>query len=70
MLLRHPLPQRVPAQAVFHIVLNTGSGSDDAAHTRSVIETVLQQAGRRFEILAVEQEGPALLPWPPAAMAP
>ncbi|WP_067759096.1 diacylglycerol/lipid kinase family protein [Orrella dioscoreae] len=56
MLNDHPLPthgEPVPAQAPFFIVLNAGSGRDDAGDTRAVIQRVLQAGGRRHEIKLV-----------------
>lgn len=41
-------------QAPFFIVLNAGSGSSETQVRRSVIEDVLTQAGRRFELTLVE----------------
>lgn len=44
-------------QAPFFIVLNAGSGSSETALRRSVIEEVLTQAGRRFELALVDDPG-------------
>ena len=40
------------------IVLNTGSGSDDAQTTRAVISAVLAAAGRAHELLLIERDTP------------
>ena len=45
---------RPPADAPLFIVLNTGSGSQDAGHTREVIERLLGEAGRRHRVLPVQ----------------
>ena len=45
---------RSPADAPLFIVLNTGSGSQDAGHTREVIERLLGEAGRRHRVLPVQ----------------
>ncbi len=39
------------------MVLNAGSGHDDAASERAIIERVLQSSGRRFELLVADQPG-------------
>lgn len=44
-------------QAPFFIVLNAGSGSSETELRRSVIEEVLAQAGRRFELALVGDPG-------------
>lgn len=46
--------------APFFIVLNAGSGHDDAAATRSTIETLLTDAGRAHHLMLVED--PSELP--------
>lgn len=43
-----------PHAAAFHIVLNAGSGRDDAHEVRAVIEGVLDEAERAHEVLLVE----------------
>lgn len=49
------MPVAAPAaNAPLIIVLNAGSGSDDAALTRQTIEDVLRQAGREHQVLLVE----------------
>lgn len=47
------LPAFGPATPLF-IVLNAGSGHDDAVQVRRTIEQVLQAAGRRYELLLIE----------------
>ena len=41
-------------QATFFVVLNAGSGSSETEERRAVIEDVLTQAGRRFELTLVD----------------
>lgn len=45
---------RPPADAPLFIVLNAGSGSQDAGRTREVIEGLLTAAGRRHRVLPVQ----------------
>ena len=47
-------PTTPDPQATFFIVLNAGSGSSETEERRAVIEDVLTQAGRRFELTLVE----------------
>lgn len=47
------IPQPDP-NAVFHIVLNAGSGHEDSAFQRATIESVMRAAGRRFELTVVD----------------
>lgn len=48
------IPIPVDTAAPLFIVLNGGSGSDDAVATRAIIEQVLTQAGREYQIRIVE----------------
>ncbi|MHB1244847.1 MAG: diacylglycerol/lipid kinase family protein [Sulfuriferula sp.] len=48
------IPLSVEPDAPFFIVLNVGSGSNDTAKTRAIIEAVLTQAGRVHHISLVE----------------
>ena len=48
-------PTPVDAAAPFHIVLNVGSGSNDAAATRSTIETILARAKREHHVRMIER---------------
>lgn len=54
------IPIPVDAAAPLFIVLNGGSGSNDAVATRAIIEQVLTQAGRAHQVRVVKD--PALLP--------
>ncbi|MBZ2209499.1 diacylglycerol/lipid kinase family protein [Massilia soli] len=47
-------PATPDPQATFFIVLNAGSGSSETEERRAVIEDVLTQAGRRFELTLVD----------------
>lgn len=44
----------VAANAPLHIILNAGSGHHDATETRAIIEAILNEAGRVFDITLVE----------------
>jgi len=44
----------INSSAPFFIVFNAGSGHDDAAETRTIIETVLTEAGREHHVMLVE----------------
>ncbi|MDO9268483.1 MAG: diacylglycerol kinase family protein [Methylobacter sp.] len=46
--------------APFFIVFNAGSGHDDVAATRTIIETLLTEAGREYHVMLVEDA--SLLP--------
>jgi len=48
------IPIPVDPDAPFFIVLNAGSGSDNATATRAIIEEVLNQAGREHYLSVVE----------------
>lgn len=48
----------VDAATPLFIVLNAGSGRDDADQTRATIERVLTEAGRTHEILAIDGKRP------------
>jgi diacylglycerol kinase family enzyme len=48
-------PTPVDVAAPFHIVLNVGSGTNDAAATRNTIETILAGTNREHYVRAVER---------------
>ena len=48
-------PPELDPHAPIFVVLNVGSGSEDATGTRAVIESVLMQAGREHEIKVVDE---------------
>ena len=50
-----PAPPEFDPHAPIFVVLNVGSGSEDATGTRAVIESVLTQAGRKHEINVVDE---------------
>ncbi|MGE5128764.1 MAG: diacylglycerol/lipid kinase family protein [Sphingomonadaceae bacterium] len=52
-----PVPGVVDATAPFLVVLNAGSGADDARRTRAVIEDVLRAAGRAHRVRVVTKAG-------------
>ena len=47
----------VPDNAPLFIILNAGSGHHDAAETRTIVEGILREAGRRYEITLVDKPG-------------
>ncbi|MFT4100907.1 MAG: diacylglycerol kinase family protein [Burkholderiaceae bacterium] len=53
----HETPPPLASDAPFFIVLNAGSGQDDAARRRAVITEVLGAAGRAHELLLIEPGG-------------
>lgn len=47
-------PIHLTGHEPFFIVLNTGSGRDDAHNVQSIIQRVLDAAGRRYELMCVD----------------
>lgn len=47
-------PLQLTGQEPFFIVLNTGSGRDDAGDVQATIQRVLDQAGRRYTLMPVD----------------
>ncbi|MVW73000.1 diacylglycerol kinase family protein [Bordetella sp. 15P40C-2] len=48
-------PTQLSGQEPFFIVLNTGSGRDDAQDVQATIQRVLDEAGRRYELMPVDE---------------
>jgi diacylglycerol kinase family enzyme len=48
-------PTQLSGQEPFFIVLNTGSGRGDADDVQAIIQRVLDEAGRRYELMPVDE---------------
>ena len=48
-------PAAIDARTPFHIILNAGSGHNDAAETRNIIEHLLTAADRNYELTMVDR---------------
>ena len=48
-------PAAIDARTPFHIILNAGSGHNDAVETRNIIENLLTAADRNYELTMVDR---------------
>ena len=64
---REPMPE-LTGNEPFFMVMNTGSGSQDAQEIKDTIARVMQEANRRHELMAVD-DGSELIPTAKKALA-